>query len=77
MAGDLSGLPPAVIVTADFDPLRDDSQAFAAKLKNAGVPVCLIPGTGMMHGFALYWHKFRKAERILLRACAALSELTE
>ena len=71
-AKDFRCFPPCVIVAADFDPLRDDSYAFADLLENAGVPVTRVRAAGMMHGFALHWHRFRRAEEILLKACSAL-----
>lgn len=50
-APDLSGLPPAVIVTADTDPLRDDGFRYAERLREAGVPVRLENYVGMPHAF--------------------------
>lgn len=65
LAPDHSGLPPAFIVTAEFDPLRDDGRMYADKLGAAGVPVRLHNYDGMIHGFLWYAGIFDQSKALL------------
>ncbi|MBW0102469.1 alpha/beta hydrolase, partial [Pseudonocardia sp. KRD291] len=71
---DVRGVAPAVVATAEFDPLRDEGQAYADLLERSGVAVRRIPGPGLIHGYAAFLGAVDAAERA---AGDALNELAE
>ncbi len=70
-AASLEGLPPAIVSTAGFDPLRDEGQAYADRLERAGVPVVRRHHVGLVHGFATMTGPIAAA-RIAMRELAEL-----
>lgn len=71
-ADDLSGLPPAYLAIAGFDPLRDEGVAFAERLRDAGVPVSLRLHPGLVHTFANLTDICPTARQAMLEAVGAL-----
>jgi acetyl esterase len=71
-AKDLSGLPPALILTAQYDVLRDEGEAYAARLKQAGVPVQLTRYLELNHGFIGFGGVYEQARRGLQEIADAL-----
>ncbi|WP_374679852.1 alpha/beta hydrolase [Hydrocarboniphaga effusa] len=67
-ADDLSGLPPALVITAEFDPLRDEGDAYADALKKAGVKVDHSRYDGAIHGFLYFFPAFDISGRVMKEA---------
>ena len=72
---DLTGVAPAVVATAEFDPLRDEGEAYATALEKAGVHVVAKRYDGLIHGFFGLGHISDGAKRANLEICADLKEL--
>ena len=69
---DLGSLPPAFIVTAECDPLRDEGRAYAKRLRAAGVPVVYREMAGMIHSCLSQTTLHPTAAAALQEACAHL-----
>jgi len=69
---DLSGLAPAFVQTAEFDPLRDEGEQYGRRLLEAGVPTQVVRYPGVVHGFVTRWHAIARAEQAHDDLAAAL-----
>src|SRR5918911_1339302 len=68
-ARDLSRLPSALVVTAEYDPLRDEGELYAEKLRAAGTPTILTRYDGVNHGFMFWVGVVDKADAAMNDAC--------
>ena len=73
-AANLSGLPPAFVSTAEFDPLRDEGEAYASKLKSAEVVVEYHRYGGVFHGFLLMSKIIPEAARLIAAQVAFIKQ---
>jgi acetyl esterase len=73
----LGGLPPALVVTAAFDPLRDEGEAYARALRDAGTPVYAWRVPGQVHGFANLTTLSPAAHAALVDTARRLADLLE
>jgi acetyl esterase len=71
-AESLAGLPPALIVSAEYDPLRDEDKAYAERLRAAGVDVTYAQYEGQVHGFFQMYLLFDDAKAAMAQVCGAL-----
>tara|TARA_B100001123_G_scaffold6009_1_gene7674 strand:- start:458 stop:1375 length:918 start_codon:yes stop_codon:yes gene_type:complete len=71
-ANDLAGQPPALVITAEFDPLRDEGEAYAKRLREAGVETTATRYDGMIHGFFNMGAAVDKGRQAVDEASAAL-----
>jgi acetyl esterase len=76
LRGDLWGMPPTVIITAELDVLRDEGEGYAAALTAAGVPVVSVRYQGLNHNFPRKLGIFDAAHVAVAQIAAALDRLT-
>ena len=73
-AVDVSMLPPATIITAEFDVLRDEGEAYGARLREAGVPVSVVRYHGTIHFLLLLADRIQKGQEAINKIAVDLEK---
>ena len=73
---DLAGLCPALLVTNEYDPLRDEGEAYGARLREAGVPVTSLPMSGMIHTALQRGARIAAGDALISRIAEALRDIS-
>ena len=74
VAKDLSGQPPALVITAELDPLCDEGEAYGQRLQAAGVPTIITRYDGMIHGFFGMSAVIDKGKQAVAEASTSLNQ---
>jgi len=74
LVADVSGLPPGLVITAEFDPLLSEGEVYAARLSSAGIPCRAHRYSGMIHGFVSFTGLLPQADQAIGEMATALSE---
>lgn len=75
-AKDFDGMPPALVMVAEHDPLRDEGTEYAQRLQRAGVPTVFRPGAGLIHGYLRARTACRAAGEEFTALCDWITEVT-
>ncbi len=74
-AESLRGLPPALVITAEYDPLCDEGEAYARRLQESGVSTRLLRYPGQIHGFMRRIHLFSEARAAITEMAQAIAQM--
>ncbi|MDQ0206203.1 alpha/beta hydrolase [Alkalicoccobacillus murimartini] len=77
LEADLVDMPQTLVITAEFDPLRDEGEAYAQRLSDAGVPVQATRYNGVMHGFASFFEVMQSGKQSLNETASFLNAAFE
>ncbi|MEM0022239.1 MAG: alpha/beta hydrolase fold domain-containing protein [Archaeoglobaceae archaeon] len=72
---DLRNLPPALILTAEYDPLRDEGEMYGELMRKSGSEAVVVRYQGMVHGFLNFYPLLRAGKEAINQIAVAMSEI--